>query len=196
MKDTKNNIRSFRYSDRVAQILESMEGDSLNAKFEFQPTPPTRTETGCTIVFINQLREKVSTNFSGGNNEVTSGGKALKFYASVRLDIRKKETLKQGDKIIGNHVKVRVVKNKVAPPFKETEFDILFGEGISTESELLEIGVKLGIIDKSGSWYSYHETKLGQGADNARIFLKSNAELANEILECIMDAATDRKKLA
>jgi len=104
--------------------------------------------------------------------------------------------LKQGDKIIGNHVKVRVVKNKVAPPFKETEFDILFGEGISTESELLEIGVKLGIIDKSGSWYSYHETKLGQGADNARIFLKSNAELANEILECIMDAATDRKKLA
>lgn len=153
-------------------------------------------KSGCIIVFINQLREKVSTNFSGGNNEVTSGGKALKFYASVRLDIRKKETLKQGDKIIGNHVKVRVVKNKVAPPFKETEFDILFGEGISTESELLEIGIKLGIIDKSGSWYSYHETKLGQGADNARIFLKSNAELANEILECIMDAATDRKKLA
>ena len=150
--------------------------------------------SNCAVVFINQLREKVGIMF--GNPEVTTGGRALKFYASVRLDIRKQNILKQGTDIVGNHVKVRVVKNKVAPPFKEAEFDILFGEGISKESELLEIGVKLGIIDKSGSWYSYGQTKLGQGSDNVRLFLKADSALANEIQEHIVNMDADKKKLA
>ena len=152
------------------------------------------SRSNCTIVFINQLREKVATNFSGGNNEVTTGGKALKFYASVRLDIRKQNILKQGTDIVGNHVKVRVVKNKVAPPFKEAEFDILFGEGISKESELIELGVKLGIIEKSGAWYSYSQRKLGQGSDNVRLFLKADSALANEIQEHIVNIDSDKKK--
>lgn len=138
----------------------------------------SRTKTVC--IFINQLREKIGIMF--GNPETTTGGNALKFYASVRLDIRKKgESLKDGDTIYGNHVKVKVVKNKVAPPFKATEFDIIFGEGISRIGEVIDLGVELNIIQKSGSWFSYKNDKLAQGRDNLKKILADNIELANEI---------------
>lgn len=131
------------------------------------------------VVFINQLREKIGVMY--GNPETTTGGRALKFFTSVRLDIRKKDTLKKGDDIFGNRVKVRVVKNKVAPPFRQAEFDILYGKGISKESNLLEVGVNTGVIDRAGAWYSYRETRLGQGRDSARDYLTENPELAKEV---------------
>jgi recombination protein RecA len=136
-----------------------------------------RTDTIC--IFTNQLREKIGVMF--GNPETTPGGRALKFYASVRLDIRRIETLKEGVEAVGNRVRVKVVKNKVAPPFKQAEFDILYGEGISREGEVLEIGVNLGVLEKSGAWYVYNGDRLGQGKDNARDFLKENLPLAREI---------------
>ncbi|RVU54163.1 recombinase RecA [Anaerosphaera multitolerans] len=131
------------------------------------------------VIFINQLREKVGVMF--GNPEVTTGGRALKFYASVRLEIRKIENLKQGEEIIGNRVRVKVVKNKVAPPFKQAEFDIMYGKGISKEGNLVDIGAQTNIINKSGSWYSYEDHKLGQGRENAKTYLIENPDIAREI---------------
>lgn len=132
-----------------------------------------------TAIFINQLREKVGIMF--GNPETTPGGRALKFYASVRLDVRKVETIKQGSDMVGNRTRVKVVKNKVAPPFKEAEFDIVYGEGISKEGNILDVGVNLDIINKSGAWFSYNGQRIGQGRENAKQFLKENVELLNEI---------------
>nr|WP_320411074.1 recombinase RecA [Candidatus Hakubella thermalkaliphila] len=136
----------------------------------------TISKSKTTAIFINQLREKIGVMF--GNPEVTPGGRALKFYSSIRLDVRKVESLKQGEEVIGNRVKVKVVKNKVAPPFKNAEFDILYGHGISREGELLDLGADVGVIQKSGAWYSYQEERLGQGRENARQFLVDNPDLA------------------
>lgn len=136
-------------------------------------------KTNTTIIFINQIRMKIGVMF--GSPETTTGGNALKFYASIRLDIRRIGTVKKGDEAIGNETKVKVVKNKVAPPFKEAEFEILFGQGISKEGEIIDLAVKRNIIEKSGAWYSYNGSKLGQGKDNTREFLKQNLELLAEI---------------
>ena len=146
---------------------------------------------GSTVIFINQIRMKIG-GMGYGTPETTTGGNALKFYSSVRIDVRRIATLKQGDDPVGNRVRVKVVKNKVAPPFKQAEFDIMFGEGISREGELMDYGVKLDIIDKSGAWFSYGSTKLGQGRENAKAFLKENeavaTEIENKIRENIGDA--------
>ncbi len=147
-----------------------------------------------TVIFINQIRMKIGT-MGYGNPETTTGGNALKFYASVRIDVRKIATLKQADSQIGNRVKAKVVKNKVAPPFRQAEFDIMFGEGISFEGELLDYGVKLDIIDKSGAWYSYGATKLGQGKENSKNTLKENPELKDEIEHKIKEALGFGEKL-
>lgn len=140
-----------------------------------------------TVIFINQIRMKIGT-MGYGSPETTTGGNALKFYASVRIDVRKIATLKQGEEQIGNRVKAKVIKNKVAPPFRQAEFDIMFGEGISKEGEMVDYGVKLDIIDKSGAWFSYNETRLGQGRENVKAFLKENKEVALEIEEKIKQA--------
>ena len=139
----------------------------------------TISKTKCTVIFINQLREKIGVMF--GNPETTTGGNALKFYASVRLDIRRMAQIKDGDEAIGNRVKVKVVKNKVAPPFRAAEFEIIFGEGISKIGEIIDMGVELEIINKSGSWFSYEGNKLGQGRDSVKTILHDNPEMANEI---------------
>lgn len=139
----------------------------------------TIKKTNCTVIFINQIRMKIGVMF--GSPETTTGGNALKFYASVRLDIRRTGTIKKGDEAIGNETKVKVVKNKVSPPFKTAEFDILFGEGISREGEILDMGVDAKLIEKSGAWYAYNGEKIGQGRDNAREFLRENPALAVEI---------------
>ena len=131
------------------------------------------------VIFINQIRMKIGVMF--GNPETTTGGNALKFYASVRLDIRRIGAIKRGDEVIGNETRVKVVKNKVAPPFKQCEFEILYGEGTSREGELIDLGVKLGMIDKAGAWYSYNEDRIGQGKDNVRTYLKEHKEIAAEI---------------
>lgn len=136
-------------------------------------------KSNTTAIFINQLREKVGVMF--GNPETTPGGRALKFYASVRLDVRKVETIKSSDEIIGSRTRVKVVKNKVAPPFRTAEFDIMYGEGISKESNILDVGVSSDIINKAGSWYSYGDIRLGQGRENAKEYLKNNPEVADEI---------------
>ena len=133
----------------------------------------------CTVIFINQLREKIGVMF--GNPETTTGGNALKFYASVRIDIRGSQPIKDGEEVLGKLTKVKVVKNKVAPPFRKAEFDIMFGEGISHSGEIIDLGAELGIIKKSGSWYSYNDTKLGQGRDAAKVCIKDNRELAEEL---------------
>ncbi len=141
----------------------------------------------CTVIFINQIRMKIGMT-GYGSPETTTGGNALKFYSSVRLDIRRIATLKQAENSIGNRVKVKVVKNKVAAPFKQAEFDIMFGEGISKTGELIDYGVKLDIVDKAGAWFSYGDSKIGQGKENSKIFLKDNPEIANEIEKKILDA--------
>ncbi len=133
----------------------------------------------CTIVFINQLREKVGIMF--GSNETTTGGRALKFYASVRMDVRKIETLKQSNEFIGSRTRVKVVKNKVAPPFKQAEFDIMYGEGISKEGDVLDLAAEIDVVNKSGAWYSYGDLRLGQGRENAKIYIKEHPELLAEI---------------
>ncbi|MDO5679282.1 MAG: recombinase RecA [Pelistega sp.] len=135
--------------------------------------------TNCTVIFINQIRMKIGVMF--GSPETTTGGNALKFYSSVRLDIRRIGSIKKGDEVIGNETRVKVVKNKVAPPFKQAEFDIMYGTGISREGEIVDLGVKAGVVDKAGAWYSYDGAKIGQGKDNVREFLKSNPALAQEI---------------
>jgi recombination protein RecA len=139
----------------------------------------TIKKTNCMVIFINQIRMKIGVMF--GSPETTTGGNALKFYASVRIDIRRTGTIKKGEEAIGNETKVKIVKNKVAPPFKTAEFDILFGEGISREGEIIDMGVNAKIIEKSGAWYAYNGEKIGQGRDNAREFLRENTELAHEI---------------
>ena len=139
----------------------------------------TIKKTNCMVIFINQIRMKIGVMF--GSPETTTGGNALKFYASVRLDIRRIGTIKKGDEAIGNETKVKVVKNKVSPPFKTAEFDILFGEGISREGEIIDMGVTAKIVDKSGAWYAYMGEKIGQGRDNAREFLRENPSLSREI---------------
>ena len=140
----------------------------------------------CTLVFINQLRMKIGVMF--GSPETTTGGNALKFYASVRLDIRRTGSIKKGEDVIGNDTKVKVVKNKVAPPFKEAEFEILFGEGVSKLGEVIDLGVAYKLVDKAGAWYSYNGEKIGQGKDNTREYLKSKPELAEEIEEKVREA--------
>lgn len=143
------------------------------------------SKTGCTCIFINQLREKIGVMF--GNPETTTGGNALKFYASVRLDIRRSTQLKDGDQVIGNRTRVKVVKNKVAPPFRKAEFDIMYGEGVSKSGEVIDLGVEYGVVNKSGSWFSYGDTKLGQGRDAVKRLLLDNLELAEEIESKIVE---------
>lgn len=144
------------------------------------------------VIFINQIRMKIGVMF--GNPETTTGGNALKFYASVRLDIRRIGAIKKGDEILGNETRVKVVKNKVAPPFKQVEFDILYGQGISREGELIDLGVAQNLVEKSGAWYSYNGTRIGQGKDNVRAFLKENVEMATEIETKIRDAMLPKKE--
>ena len=165
--------------------LEGEMGDSkmgLHARLMSQALrklTATISKTNTICIFINQLREKIGVMF--GNPETTTGGNALKFYASVRLDIRRAAQIKDGDEAVGNHVKVKVVKNKVAPPFRSAEFDIIFGEGISKTGEIIDMGVELGIVNKSGSWYSYNGYKLGQGRDVVKQLMADNPGMANEI---------------
>ena len=137
------------------------------------------SKSNCTVIFINQLREKVGVMF--GNPETTTGGRALKFYSSIRLDVRRIESLKQGGEVVGNRTRVRVVKNKIAPPFKEAEFDIMFGKGISREGDILDLAANLGIVNKSGAWYAYNDAKLGQGRENAKLYLKEHPDVMAEI---------------
>ncbi len=151
----------------------------------------TISKTGCCCVFINQLREKIGVMF--GNPETTTGGNALKFYASVRLDIRRISQIKEGDNVIGNRVKVKVVKNKVSPPFRQAEFDLLYGQGISKVGEIIDLGVDLSVLKKSGSWFSYNDTKLGQGRDAVKQILADNPELSEE-LESKVRAALKAKE--
>lgn len=165
--------------------LEGEMGDSkmgLQARLMSQALrklTATINKTNSCCIFINQLREKIGVMF--GNPETTTGGNALKFYASVRLDIRRMTQIKDGDEAVGNHVKVKVVKNKVAPPFRQAEFDIIYGEGISKVGEIIDMGVELGIVQKSGSWFSYNGDKLGQGRDSVKQLMLDNPEMANEI---------------
>ncbi|MDR1476497.1 MAG: recombinase RecA [Holosporales bacterium] len=143
------------------------------------------SRTNCMVIFINQIRQKIGIMF--GNPETTTGGNALKFYASVRIDIRRIGSIKDRDDVVGNQTRVKVVKNKLAPPFKVVEFDIMYGEGVSKTGELIDLGVRAGIVDKSGSWYSYKSTKLGQGKESARSFLKENSSIASEIERAVRD---------
>jgi recombination protein RecA len=171
--------------------LEGEMGDSLpglQARLMSQALrklTATVKKTNTMVIFINQIRMKIGVMF--GNPETTTGGNALKFYASARLDIRRIGSIKKGDEVIGSETRVKVVKNKVAPPFREALFDILYGEGVSLEGEILELGVTCGVVDKSGAWYQYKKDRIGQGKDNAREFLKENPELAAEIEAAIRE---------
>jgi recombination protein RecA len=202
---TENLIRSGAIDiiviDSVAALtpkseIEGEMGDSkmgLQARLMSQALrklTSTISKTSTCCIFINQLRDKIGVMF--GNPETTTGGNALKFYASVRLDIRRQSQIKDGDEAIGNHVKVKVVKNKVAPPFRKAEFDIMFGEGISRTYEIIDLATELNVIKKSGSWFSYGETKLGQGRDAVKKILIDNPELADELEGKIMDVLTGK----
>ena len=183
--------------DSVAALTPKaeLEGDMGDSKMGLQARlmsqalrklTATISKTNTTCIFINQLRDKLGVMF--GNPETTTGGNALKFYASVRLDIRRISQIKDGEEVIGNQTRVKVVKNKVAPPFRKAEFDIMFGEGISRSGEIIDLGVDKGIIKKSGSWFSYNDTKLGQGRDAAKKCIQDNPELADELEALIMEA--------
>ncbi|HIE54720.1 MAG TPA: DNA recombination/repair protein RecA, partial [Chromatiaceae bacterium] len=156
--------------------------------------------SNCVVIFINQIRMKIGVMF--GSPETTTGGNALKFYASVRMDIRRIGAIKKGDEVIGNETRVKVVKNKVAPPFKQVEFQILYGEGISREGEIIDLGVKYGFMEKSGAWYAYNGNRIGQGKENVRQFLKENPQVAAEIEQKIRAealpgaAGQDQEKVA
>ena len=187
--------------DSVAALTPKaeLEGDMGDSKMGLQARLMSQAlrkltasinKTNTTCVFINQLRDKIGVMF--GNPETTTGGNALKFYASVRLDIRKIGQLKDGDEAIGNQTRVKVVKNKVAPPFRKAEFDIMFGEGISKTGEILDLGVEYGIIKKSGSWFSYGDTKLAQGRDASKLVIKDNPELAAELETKIVEAIKNK----
>ena len=143
------------------------------------------SRSNCIVIFINQLREKVGVMF--GNPETTTGGRALKFYASIRLDVRRGEAVKQGGEVIGSHTKVKVVKNKIAPPFKTAEFDIMFGKGISREGNILDLAADIGIVNKSGAWYAYNGEKIGQGRENAKNYLTEHPEACAEIEQKVRD---------
>ena len=188
--------------DSVAALTPKaeLEGDMGDSKMGLQARlmsqalrklTATISKTNTTCIFINQLRDKIGVMF--GNPETTTGGNALKFYASVRLDIRSIGKLKDGDEIKGNQVRVKVIKNKVAPPFRKAEFDIMFGQGISRSGEIIDLGSELNIIKKSGSWYSYNDTKLGQGRDAAKQCVEDNPELADELSELIFEALKANK---
>ncbi|MCQ2270053.1 MAG: recombinase RecA [Bacteroidales bacterium] len=188
--------------DSVAALTpkSEIEGDMGDSKMGLQARlmsqalrklTATISKTGCCCIFINQLREKIGVMF--GNPETTTGGNALKFYASVRLDIRRMSQLKDGDLASGNRVKVKVVKNKVAPPFRTAEFDILFGEGISKTGEIIDLGVEYNIIKKSGSWFSYNDTKLAQGRDSVKSLLNDNPELLEQLETQIREAVAEQK---
>ena len=140
---------------------------------------PVISKSNCVVIFINQLREKVGVMF--GNPETTTGGRALKFYASIRMDVRRTETLKQSGEMVGNRTRVKVVKNKIAPPFKEAEFDIMFGKGISKEGDILDLAVSINLVNKSGSWFSYNSEKIGQGRENAKAYLTEHPEIMDEL---------------
>ena len=167
------------------QEIEGDMGDShvgLQARLMSQALrklTPVISKSNCVVVFINQLREKVGVMF--GNPETTTGGRALKFYASVRMDVRRIETLKQNGEMVGNRTRIKIVKNKIAPPFKEAEFDIMFGKGISKEGDILDLAASIDIVNKSGAWYAYKGDKIGQGRENAKLFLAQNPEIMNEI---------------
>ena len=176
--------------DSVAALVPKQEiegdmGDShvgLQARLMSQALrklTPVISKSNCVVIFINQLREKVGIMF--GNPETTTGGRALKFYASVRMDVRRIETLKQGGEMIGNRTRVKIVKNKIAPPFKEAEFDIMFGKGISKEGDILDLAVNLGLVNKSGAWFSCNGDKIGQGRENAKIYLTEHPELMESL---------------
>ena len=187
--------------DSVAALTPKaeLEGDMGDSKMGLQARLMSQAlrkltasinKTNTTCIFINQLREKIGVMF--GNPETTTGGNALKFYASVRLDIRRIGQIKDGENAIGNQTRVKVIKNKVAPPFRKAEFDIMFGEGISKSGEIIDLGVEYGIVKKSGSWFSYEDTKLGQGRDAAKKVMLDNPELAEEIEAKIMDAILNK----
>ena len=176
--------------DSVAALVPKAEidgdmGDShvgLQARLMSQALrklTPVVSKNNCVVIFINQLREKVGVMF--GNPETTTGGRALKFYASIRMDVRRTETLKAGGEGVGNRTRVKIVKNKIAPPFKEAEFDIMFGEGISVEGDILDLAANCGIVQKSGAWFAYNDAKIAQGRENAKIYLKENPEIMAEI---------------
>ena len=178
--------------DSVAALVPKQEiegdmGDShvgLQARLMSQALrklTPVISKSNCVVIFINQLREKVGVMF--GNPETTTGGRALKFYASVRMDVRRIETLKQGGEMVGNRVRVKIVKNKIAPPFKEAEFDIMFGKGISKEGDILDLAANVNVVNKSGAWYAYNGEKIGQGRENAKIYLSEHPKMMAEIAE-------------
>ena len=180
--------------DSVAALVPKQEiegdmGDShvgLQARFMSQALiklTPVISKSNCVVIFINQLREKVGVMF--GNPETTTGGRALKFYASVRMDVRRIETLKQNGEMVGNRTRIKIVKNKIAPPFKEAEFDIMFGKGISKEGDILDLATKLDLVNKSGAWYAYNGDKIGQGRENAKIYLGQHPEIMEELEEKI-----------
>ena len=178
--------------DSVAALVpkQEIEGDMGNTHVGLQARlmsqalrklTPVISKSNCVVIFINQLREKVGVMF--GNPETTTGGRALKFYSSVRMDVRRTETLKQGGEMVGNHVRVKIVKNKIAPPFKEAEFDIMFGKGISREGDILDLATKIDLVNKSGAWYAYNGEKIGQGRENAKSYLTTHPEIMEEIEE-------------
>ena len=187
------------------QEIEGDMGDShvgLQARLMSQALrklTPVISESNCVVIFINQLREKVGVMF--GNPETTTGGRALKFYASIRMDVRRTETLKQGGEMVGNRTRIKVVKNKIAPPFKEAEFDIMFGKGISKEGDILDLAAGLDIINKSGAWYAYNGDKIGQGRENAKTYLSTHPEVMEEIETKVrahykLDGAAGEEELA